>query len=414
MENRLDFGLILTQQLKLTPNLVLGLELLQVPLLELEEILKNEIEENPLIEPLDFIYESSATYYEPSESEESSPAPSPVTPRQRLAEQINLEFDGLEREIALYILNNLDGRGILTLPLKEVAAKFSASVEVVDGVRERLKALEPVGCGSLSLTELIEAQLREMGASDKLIEAAKRLELLKNPEKLKKEAGLTDAEVEELFSLLRHVDLSPLEEGYGAVRVKPDVKVWLEGEEIKVEALIPQWLNFKINSYYLKHASGEELRKYINEKYQRALYLKKAIENRKETLEKLTRAIFKRQKDFLKDGKSLKPLSIAEVAGELSLHESTVSRAVKEKFVETPFGVYPLRFFFKKGLSGTAVDSVKEMIRELIEKEDKRKPLSDSKIASLLKERGIKIARRTVAKYREEMGIPGAYERREK
>ena len=414
MENRLDFGLILTQQLKLTPNLVLGLELLQVPLLELEEILKNEIEENPLIEPLDFIYESSATYYEPSESEESSPAPSPVTPRQRLAEQINLEFDGLEREIALYILNNLDGRGILTLPLKEVAAKFSASVEVVDGVRQRLKALEPVGCGSLSLTELIEAQLREMGASDKLIEAAKRLELLKNPEKLKKEAGLTDAEVEELFSLLRHVDLSPLEEGYGAVRVKPDVKVWLEGEEIKVEALIPQWLNFKINSYYLKHASGEELRKYINEKYQRALYLKKAIENRKETLEKLTRAIFKRQKDFLKDGKSLKPLSIAEVAGELSLHESTVSRAVKEKFVETPFGVYPLRFFFKKGLSGTAVDSVKEMIRELIEKEDKRKPLSDSKIASLLKERGIKIARRTVAKYREEMGIPGAYERREK
>jgi len=414
MENRLDFGLTLSQQLKLTPNLVLGLELLQVPLLELEEILKNEIEENPLIEPIDFIYESSATYYEPSESEESSPPPSPVSPRQRLAEQINLEFEGLEREVALFILNNLDSRGLFTLPVWEVLERFQIDENSFHSIREKLKALEPAGCGSLTLEELIEAQLREMGAPQRLLKAVKRLELLKTPEKLKEEFELTDEEVKELLSLLRHVDLSPLDEGFGAVRVKPDVKVWLKGERVEVKVFLPEWLNFKINSYYLKHATREELKKYINEKYQRALYLKKALENRRETLERLTRAVFSRQKEFLKDGKTLKPLSIAQVAAELSLHESTVSRAVKDKFVETPFGIYPLKFFFRKGVSGTAVDRVKEMIRELIEKEDKKKPLSDSKIAALLKEKGVKVARRTVAKYREEMGIPGAYDRREK
>jgi len=414
MENRLDFGLTLTQQLRLTPNLVLGLELLQVPLLQLEEILKNEIEENPLIEPLDFIYESSATYYEPSESEESSPAPAPVSPRQRLEEQINLEFEGLEREVALFILNNLDSRGLLILSAREVLEKFKIDENLFHSIRERLKSLEPAGCGSLTVEELIEAQLKEMGAPEKLLKAVERLELLKTPEKLKRELELTGKEVEELLSLLRHVDLSPLEEGYGAVRVKPDLKVWLEGEEVKVEVPLPRWFNFKINSHYLKYATGEELRKYINEKYQRALYLKRAVENRRETLEKLAGAVFKHQKEFLRDGKTLKPLSIAEVARQVELHESTVSRAVKEKFVETPSGVYPLKFFFRKGVSGTAVDSVKEMIRELIEKEDRKKPLSDSKIASLLKERGIKIARRTVAKYREEMGIPGAYQRRER
>jgi RNA polymerase sigma-54 factor len=414
METGLGLELKLSQKLKLTPNLALSLELLQLPLPQLEEILKNEIEENPLIEPLDFIYESSATYYEPSESEESNPAPAPVSPRQRLEEQINLEFESPEREVALFILNNLDSRGLFTIPVKEVLEKFEIEENLFHSIRERLKSLEPAGCGSLTVEELIEAQLREMEAPEKLLSAVKRLELLKTPERLKREVGLTEEEVEKLFSLLRHVDLSPLEEGHSGVRVKPDAAVWLEGEEVKVEVPLPKWLKFKINSHYLKHAEGEELRRYINEKYQRALYLKRAVDNRRQTLERLTRAIFNHQKAFLKDGKSLKPLSISEVAREIELHESTVSRAVKEKFVETPFGIYPLKFFFKKGVSGTAVDSVKEMIRELIEKEDRKRPLSDSKIASLLKERGIKVARRTVAKYREELGIPGAYQRRER
>ena len=414
MENKLVFSLTLSQQLKLTPNLVLGLELLQVPLLQLEEILKNEVEENPLIEPLDFIYESSATYYEPSESEESSPAPSPVSVRQELLKQVNLEFEGVDREIAAFIVDNLDRRGLLTLSPEEIARKFAVPVEVVEEVRERLKTLEPAGCGSLTLKELLEAQLKELGAPDRLVASLEKLELLTDREKFLSETGLTEEEYRELLSYLRHVDLSPFEDGFGAVKVKPDIRVWLEGGEVKVEVLTPPWFNFKVNSHYLKHADREELRKFINEKYQRALYLKKAIENRNETLRKLAKALFERQREFLKDGRTVNPLTISELASQISLHESTVSRAVKDKFVETPFGIYPLRYFFKKGVSGTSVDEVKRLIRELIEDEDKRKPLSDSKIASLLKGKGIKIARRTVAKYREEMGIPGAYERRKR
>jgi len=100
------------------------------------------------------------------------------------------------------------------------------------------------------------------------------------------------------------------------------------------------------------------------------------------------------------------------VASKVGVHESTVSRAVKDKFVETPFGIFPLKLFFPKGVDGASADSVKELIREIVESEDKRKPLSDSKIAEILRERGIKLARRTVAKYREEMGIPSAFKRR--
>ncbi len=412
MDGKLTFSLALSQQLKLTPNLVLGLELLQVPLVQLEEIIKNEVEENPLIEPLDFVYESSSTYYEPSESEESSPAPSPVSVREELLRQVNLEFEGLDKEIATFIVDNLDRRGLLSVPPDEVARRFAVPVERVEEVRERLKGLEPVGCGSLTLKELLKAQLREMGAPPKLVSAVEKLELLAEKERFMAETGLSEREFEELFSYLRHADLCPFDEGTDAVRIKPDLRVWLEGDKVKVEVLNPPWFNFKVNSYYLKHADREELKRYINEKYQRALYLKKAIDSRNQTLLKLAERLFSHQKKFLKDGKTLKPITISQLASEISLHESTVSRAVKDKFVETPFGIYPLRFFFKKGVSGTSVDRIKELIRELIEKEDKSKPLSDSKIASLLKEKGIKIARRTVAKYREEMGIPGAYERR--
>jgi len=157
--------------------------------------------------------------------------------------------------------------------------------------------------------------------------------------------------------------------------------------------------------------SREGLKKFIKEKYQRALWLKKAIDQRRETLEKVLRELFKRQREFLKDGKTLKTVTLSEIASALSLHESTVSRALKDKFIETPFGVYPSKFFFR-GASENSQKSLKEAIREIIESEDKRKPYSDSKIAQLLKERGFKVARRTVAKYREEMGIPGAFKRR--
>jgi len=413
MENRLNIEITLTQKLKLTPKQVLSLKLLQLPLVKLEEKVKKEFEENPLIEPIDFVYEESFHYYEERKEETEKAIPSSTTVREALLEQVNLELSGIEREIGKFIVENLNERGLLEIPLEEIAQKFNATADTVNSVREKIKNFSPAGCGSLSVKELIESQLKEMGAPQKFTEALKELELLTDIERFKWETGLTQEEVEEFLSLLKRVELYPLKETV-AVRVKPDLKVWLEKGEVKVEVKMPNWLKFNINKHYLQHATREELRKYIKEKYQRALFLKRAIESREETLKRIAQEVFKVQKDFLKDGKTLKPLSLTEVAAKLSLHESTVSRGVKDKFVETPFGIFPLKAFFKKGISGKAVEVVKEEIKRIIESEDKKRPLSDGKIAELLKEKGIKIARRTVAKYREEMGIPGAYKRRKR
>ncbi len=426
MKQQFGLDLVLSQQLKLTPNVVLSLQLLQLPVVSLEEFLRNEVETNPLIEreeeeelpsvsstqkeeSFDFVFEGGNVFL-PEETEEFT-LPSRDTVYDRLKSQVLAEFDGVEREVALYILENLDRSGFLPASDEEIASSLGVPVETVERVRERFKRLSPVGCGSRSLSEALQVQLEEMGAPRKLIDSLSYLGYISSPSTFKAKAGLTDREFEELLAYLRRCDTRPGEDGEFSVPVKPDARVWLENGEVKVEVVQPSCLNFRINSYYLKHASREELKKFIKEKYQRALWLKKAIDQRRETLEKVLRELFKRQKEFLKDGKTLKTVTLSEIASALSLHESTVSRALKDKFIETPFGVYPSKFFFK-GASESSQKSLKEAIREIIESEDKRKPYSDSKIAQLLKERGFKVARRTVAKYREEMGIPGAFKRR--
>ncbi len=429
MKQQPGFDLSLTQQLKLTPSLVLSLQLLQLPLVSLEEFVRNEIESNPLIE-LDEESSSSGADSEPEESfdfvfeggnvflpedERGTVVPSKESLYSKVKEQVFLEFDGKEREVALYILENLDCRGFLTLSAEEIALKTGVSVEFVEKVRERFKRLSPVGCGSYSLKELLQVQLEEMGAPPKLIRSLSFLEHISSPSTFRAKTNLTEEEFNTLVSYLRRCDTRPGEEGDFNASVKPDARVWLEkGDEVKVEVLSPSFFNFRINTYYIKHASREELKRFIQEKYQRALWLRRAIDQRRETLEKVLKALFESQKEFLKDGKTLKPMTLSELASSLSLHESTVSRALKDKLVETPFGIYPAKFFFRKSVRFSSSDDVKEAIREIIEGEDKRKPYSDSKIAQLLKERGFKVARRTVAKYREEMGIPGAFKRRVK
>ena len=426
MRQQFDLNLSISQQLRLTPSTILSLKVLQLPLHSLEEFLKNEIETNPLIEveeddslekssegSFDFLFEGGSFFY--PEEEEEKQVPSKKSVREALKEQIVGEFDGIEREIALHILNNLDFRGFLLLSEEEISSEFGVPVETVRSVRERFKRLSPVGCGSYSLKELLKVQLEEMGAPKKLIDSLSHLEYISSPSTFIAKSGLSRSEFEELLSYLKRCDTRPGEGGEFNAAVKPDVKVRLNGKgELEVEVLSPGAFNIRINSYYLKYASREELKRFVQEKYQRALHLKKALDQRRETLEKVVRKVFEFQRDFLKDGKTLKPLTLSDIASSLSVHESTVSRALKDKFVETPFGVFPAKFFFGRGSASVTADAVKEAIREIVESEDKRKPLSDSKIAKLLEERGFKVARRTVAKYREELGIPGAFKRRVK
>ncbi len=421
-------------ELKLTPALLQNIELLQLPVLELENLIKDEIEANPLIE----IEDEQSEVVEKSESNESiwdfvidggnlfvkddsevfdplSIKASPVSLRDRLLKQANLEFEKEDFEVARFIIDNLDRKGFLAVSVEEIARFLSVPVDRVEFVRKRILHFDPVGCASLSLIECLKVQAEELGIDDKFVRAIEEIEVLrKNRRRFLEKTGLTEEELEEFLGILKHLDPQPGME-VETVRITPDLIVYLENGKPVVKILKTKTFSFRINSSYLRSADTEKLKKYLNEKYQRALNLKKAIEQRNATLKAIGEAVFSHQIEFLKHGESaIKPLSYREIAEKLSIHESTISRAVKDKFVETPFGVYPFKVFFKRSVSGTSVDVIKEAIREIIESEDKKKPLSDSKIAQLLGKRGIKIARRTVAKYREEMGIPGAFERKER
>ncbi len=429
MKQKLEQVGELTLQLKLTPGILLNLQLLQLPILKLEEVILNEIEENPLLEleeeessqekekeetVLDFVIEDGNVFlYEPEEEEITLAIPSSISLRESLLQQARLEFSDKEFEIASLIIDNLDKKGYLALSEEEISNRLSVSIEDVERVREKIKRFTPAGCGFYTLWEAFAVQLEELQAPLKFIEAVKKLELLKKGKKhFMEETGLSEEEFKEFLCYLKRLDPEPGNTGDFNVKVAPDIRIHLSGEKIMVEITSPKTFALRINSGYLRYATTEEVKKYITEKYQRALNLKKAIDQRNETLRKVAEAVFEVQKEFLKNGKTLKPLGYQDIAKKLSIHESTISRAVKDKFVETPYGVYPFKYFFRKSLSGKSTDSIKEKIRQIIESEDKNKPLSDSKISEILKKEGIKIARRTVAKYREEMGIPGAFERK--
>jgi len=422
--------------LKLTPALMHSMELLQLPIIELENALKDEIETNPVIEVeereenfvadgseenresvWDFVVDGgNLIYVDDSETfDPLSIKASPISLRDRLLKQASLEFDGKDFEIAKFIIDNLDAAGFLKISSSEIASEFSVSPERVESVRKKVLRFEPAGCGARNIVECFKVQAEEIGASEKFVKAIEHIEKLRKGKTFfMKETGFSEKEFEEFLSLLKHLDPQPGSESE-TVRIVPDLLVRLKNGKPEVKVLKTKTFNFRLNTAYLKTADTKELKRYLTEKYQRALNLKKAIEQRNQTLKSIGEVVFSHQVEFLEKGeKYIKPLGYKDVAEKLSIHESTVSRAVKDKFVETPFGVYPFKVFFKRAVSGTSADRIKELIKEIIEREDKRKPFSDLKISQILKEKGVKVARRTVAKYREEMGIPGAFERREK
>ncbi|RMD47326.1 MAG: RNA polymerase sigma-54 factor, partial [Aquificota bacterium] len=205
--------------------------------------------------------------------------------------------------------------------------------------------------------------------------------------------------------------------------VEPDIFVYDRGDDFEIvvnERGIPA---LKLTTAYRRLISNKNLppetKAFLDEKLQKARGIIDAIKQRRENLYKITKAIVNRQKDFLRKGKEyIKPLTLKDIAEEVGLHESTISRTVNSKYVQTEQGIFPLKAFFSTKLQSSSGDvsseKVKYMIAELIENEDKSKPLSDQAIVNILKDKGIKIARRTVTKYREELGIPDSRTRRRK
>jgi len=423
----------LQNKLTLTLGLKQQLSLLLLPKLELKEMVQQELEENPFLEEL--LKEDD--FKEPIKDLTSYTPDEEVDPFYKLTyepsiydnleTQIDLEFNGVDNEIAKEIIKNIDDRGFFTGNLKEIAKVFGKTEEYIENIRKKLiVALEPTGIASISLEEFIWEQYRETFGEDLTVKEIifNDLEKITNRNHIIKKYKISNDDYENILDNLRLLNPYPTYQ-YGSEVTKyiePDVFVYDKGDYFEVEVNDRGIPKLRLTNNYRKLLSdksiSEETKKYLEEKLQKAMGIIKGIELRRENLKRVAEYLVNYQADYLRKGKEFKkPLTLKDVATELGFHESTISRIISNKYMQTDFGLLPFKSFFSTKLSSengdVSVERVKHLIREIIDNEDKKKPLSDEKISRILKEKyKINIARRTVAKYREEMNIPSSKDRK--
>jgi RNA polymerase sigma-54 factor len=328
-----------------------------------------------------------------------------------------------EKEVGAILIGSLDKDGYLPIQPEEVAflADTWPDVDVVEHVLARVQEFDPPGVAARDLAECLLIQLRQLGMDAESLPARivrDHLPMLESRrfDRLARELGATIEQIAEATKVISVLepkpgrDFSDTDTRY----VTPDVYVHKVGDEYVVTLNEEGLPRLRVSSFYrrmLGSNGSPEARGYIQEKMRAAAWLIKSIHQRQRTLYMVTSSIVKFQREFLEHGvANLRPLVLKDVANDIGMHESTVSRATAGKYVHTPQGTFELKYFFTSSLRGghgaeISAESVKERIREIIAKEDARKPLSDQYIADLLGKEQIDIARRTVAKYRELMGI---------
>ena len=335
-----------------------------------------------------------------------------------------------EREIGAYLIGNLDDNGYLQCDLEEVAVTFGVELDTVTGVLAVIQSFDPSGIGARDLQECLLIQLDHLGMADSLAGRIIRgyLERLdeRHYQRIARELDATLDETIAAVKLIRELDPKPGDR-YNAERVEyivPDVVVVKMGDEYQVALNDDGMPKLRINTLYqgiLRRGDSiqGDTREYLEDKFRSAVWLMKSIEQRRQTLLKVAISLCRFQREFLEGGLAyLKPLVLKDVAEDIGMHESTVSRITTNKYIHTPQGVFELKFFFHSGLNsyggGDAASSVsvKEMIRKAVVAEDPRKPLTDQQLVALLEAKGIKIARRTVQKYRTELNIDAAHNRK--
>ncbi|MDN4494646.1 RNA polymerase factor sigma-54 [Ureibacillus aquaedulcis] len=443
METSLHFVQKLENKLSLTPQVKQSLEILKYSSEELEHFIKEEANANPLIE----LKEHNREHLLEMARVPNSGAASFVkdeffdpllnVPQQEksmetyLMEQLAVQrsITKREREIVLYLIRNLNDLGYLDCEIEETAERFCVSVEKCEELISLLQSFEPAGIGARSLRECLSLQVVRCGNAPKLTEILiqKHLEDLAdgNFQLVANLYEVAKAEVEEAFSYIKQLNPRPLMEVQSGKQeyIVPDLIVEEFNGEFVIQinnANLPQ---ISINAYYEELLLTEacvQTKTYLKTKLSDALLLMRGIEQRHETLYKVTESILQKQTAFLQKGnKALVPLRLKEIADVVGLHESTVSRTISNKYIRTPKGVFALKAFFIRGvkMQSGEVESplfIKEKIKSIVEREDIKKPLSDQKIANFLLAEGIPIARRTVAKYREELCIPQSTKRAQK
>lgn len=442
----------------LAPQLQQSLQILQAPTLELKNIVQQELQTNPVLEEdpslnetedrssdeADFQEEferlakldeewrdymaQNVSYSARSQEDEErrqfflDSLANQETLQQHLLDQLNTaDIDAKKRKTAELLIGNIDDIGFLSAPLDEVANLSGASIEDLQEARELVQTFHPVGVGAGDLKDCLLIQLRRLGKAQSLEyqivdQYLDDLGRKRYPD-IARRLGVTVDQVQKAANFIATLDpkpgqiFSPEPNSY----VLPDVVVEKVSDEYVVSLTGDQIPHLRINKTYrdlmTQSRNGGEVRDYIREKIRSGKFLIKSIHQRQQTILNIAIEIVKRQGDFLDNGTAfLKPMTMVQIADAVGVHETTVSRAISGKYIATPQGVVEMKFFFTPGyqtndgvsLSNT---SVKETIADLVRNEDNRMPLSDKEIVEILSERGIPIARRTVAKYRAELNI---------
>jgi len=460
---RPTLGLKVGLRQTIAPQLIQSLNMLTVPILKLEQMLRHELQTNPMLEEdLEAATEPEMDLEAPAEEKELEPQAendkidwdaylqdndelfmarherehseetlerSQTTEKtlfEHLLEQLNLSrLSPAEHQIGQFIIGNIDENGFLTVSVEEIIDALQVDKELVAKVLAHIQNFDPPGVAARDLKECLLIQLRQKGEEESLAYeiVEKHLQDLdkKSSFQLAKLLATTPEKIEEEMGIIRSLSPRPAMGRFSraAQPVVPDLIVERVGDELVIfhnDKYIPR---LRISSVYkdlLKKgsASSKEEKNFIKEKFLQARWLLNAINQRRSTMVRVMQAVLEEQKEFFEDGPEfLKPLTMEQVAQKLGLHVATISRVANDKYVQTPQGVYEIRYFFNAGLpTDTGEDlskkKVKQRLAEIIKAEDACHPLSDQEIFAKLKAEGIPLARRTVTKYREEMGIRAA------
>ena len=357
---------------------------------------------------------------------------SPVTLSDHLHSQLALVALSEEvRDAADGVVGNLDENGYLLSSPEEMAEEGGHKLEDVKEAIHVVQTLDPAGVAASDLRECLLLQLESRGAKDgvawQIVHDHLKLVETRQPREMVRLLRRPMEHIQIALDVIKHLDPRPglRYSGPGARQVEPDVYISKDGEDYLIQVSDDDVPQLRLNPQYRRMLDREqepnrEVRSYIKERYASAIQLMKNIEQRKQTILKVCQSVVRRQLDFLEHGiDQLKPMMIKEIAEEIGVHPSTVSRAVSNKYAHTPQGVFELRYFFSEAVQGpgggaTPLLILKRRVKKMIEEEDPMHPLTDEQITERLQGEGIEVTRRTVAKYREDMRIPSTHQRRVK
>ena len=427
-----------TLKLAMTQELTQAIALLQYSAQELSSFLENKELENPLlqvenhnIQPINPLIDRNRrkhTKHTENEWIEQIAAKSFSTEDQ-LINQLSLhKYSSKQLKVIKYLIENLDINGYLTSEPEEISEQLGVPLELVEESIIVLQTLEPAGIGARNLQECLIIQVERENFEDHLA-----LTILtdyfvpfaeKKWKKIVKELQIPIQKIQEVFDTIQQLNPRPgaLLEQENATYIIPDAIVEVFGDGYSVRLCNDSIPKISFNDHYyqkLTTSQDSQVGRFLQEKVQDYQWIMRSIEQRKETLTRVVSKIVEKQTQFFEKGREyLVPMTMKEVASELEIHESTVSRAVKEKYVQTPIGTFSLKSFFTSTIQtvsneSTSSSQVKNVISSMIETENKQRPFSDQEIVEILKtKQGIVVSRRTVAKYRDQLGIASSSKRK--